>query len=229
MAGEDDAAEALERQVAEMEALLAIFEGDEEVALEVTGLDDARARLEGDGGGDEPACLTLTLTFPRESADLLQLSSVRVRLPRGYPSSAAPDVNLGSKFLVDACQLEVDELLESEQGQECLFQVVSIMKEAVQVTFAPARPAIHNQSNSGPSSPSPPLPLLTLLSASPLSLTYLRWTAAVLFLRRARGLAPPRAPAPAGAAWKAKWGKEGKMVAAALAETSGLPQSATFP
>mmetsp|Transcript_1602 Transcript_1602/g.4545 ORF Transcript_1602/g.4545 Transcript_1602/m.4545 type:complete len:328 (+) Transcript_1602:46-1029(+) len=138
MAGDEDAVEALERQVAEMEALLAIFEGDEEVALEVTGLEDAQAFLDcsgGDGGGvgDVPACLTLTCTFPREAVDLLQLSSIRISLPRGYPSdAAAPDLNLGSKFLVEACQQEADELLDSERGQECLFQVVSMLKEAVQ-------------------------------------------------------------------------------------------------
>ena len=135
--------EALERQVCEVEALLAIFDGDDGVAIEVSGLAAVQAALDDDdadveerwktaiasAGEEDDACLRVVLTFA--DADALELSSVRMRLPLGYPERCGPEIDLGSKFLNERCESALECLVSEERGQECLFQVVQLLRESV--------------------------------------------------------------------------------------------------
>ena len=132
--------EALERQVCEVEALLAIFDGDDGVAIEVSGLPAVQAALDADddgegdktaiaSAGEDDACLRVVLTFA--DADALELSSVRMRLPLGYPERCGPEIDLGSKFLNERCESDLECLVSEERGQECLFQVVQLLRESV--------------------------------------------------------------------------------------------------
>ena len=139
----DHEREALERQVCEVEALLAIFDGDDGVAIEVSGLAAVQAALDDDAadveerwktaiasaGEDDAACLRVVLTFA--DADALELSSVRMRLPLGYPERCGPEIDLGSKFLNERCESALECLVSEERGQECLFQVVQLLRESV--------------------------------------------------------------------------------------------------
>ena len=99
---------ARERLQDEVEALLAIFEGHEDVLVEVAGLDPAM---------HDQAAVVVTV-IPNDAPQELQLASTRVELLSGYPERTRPTVDLGCPFFVDRCGEEVAEILEMSDGQE---------------------------------------------------------------------------------------------------------------
>ena len=139
----------LERQSDEVEALLAIFEGDEEISIEVTGLESLRERLaakeEEEEVKDVPPGLDISVVATKnkhqgQSQDVILvinfhnqngIPKVRMRLPGEYPNTS-PHIELGSKFLIDTCQDEVREIVDQAciEGEECLFQIIQALKEA---------------------------------------------------------------------------------------------------
>ena len=126
-----------ERQSDELEALLAIFEGDDEVAIEVTGLEALRKRLATEEEDVPPGLdkdindIVVVIGFAFQHIGQA-IPKVRVRLPSKYPN-ASPHIELGSKFLIDACQDAVREIVAeaSTEGEECIFQVIQLLKEAL--------------------------------------------------------------------------------------------------
>lgn len=111
---------ARERLQDEVEALLAIFEGHEDILVEVAGLDHPAMH----------AAVVVTV-IPNDAPQELQLASTRVELLSGYPERTRPTVDLGCPFFVDRCGEEVAEILEMSDGQECLYQVVQCVAQAV--------------------------------------------------------------------------------------------------
>ena len=102
---------ARERLQDEVEALLAIFEGHEDVLVKVAGLDPAMH--------DQAATTAVVVTvLPNDAPQELQLASTRVELLSGYPERTRPTVDLGCPFFVDRCGEEVAEILEMSDGQE---------------------------------------------------------------------------------------------------------------
>ena len=77
---------ARERLEDEVEALLAIFEGHEDVLVEVAGLDPCHAAV-------------VVTVIPNDAPQELQLASTRVELLSGYPERTRPTVDLGCPFL----------------------------------------------------------------------------------------------------------------------------------
>ena len=100
---------ARERLADEVEALLAIFEGHEDVRVEVAGLDPSTLH--------DHAAVVVTVV-PNDAPQELQLASTRVELLSGYPERTRPTVDLGCPFFVDRCGEEVAEILEMSDGQE---------------------------------------------------------------------------------------------------------------
>ena len=100
---------ARERLADEVEALLAIFEGHEDVLVEVAGLDPSTLH--------DHAAVVVTVV-PNDAPQELQLASTRVELLSGYPERTRPTVDLGCPFFVDRCGEEVAEILEMSDGQE---------------------------------------------------------------------------------------------------------------
>ena len=124
-----------ERQVAELEALEAIFEGDPDLALEFTaGLaaSPAPGASSSSSSSSSSSLRSVKVTFSPAVAKDLELASVLIRLPRDYPGCASPHIDLGSKFLSDKCESVTREIVSSCQGEECLFQVIQCLKDAVQ-------------------------------------------------------------------------------------------------
>ncbi|QDZ17858.1 UPF0029 domain-containing protein [Chloropicon primus] len=127
-----DCLDCLERQLLEAESLEAIFEGDERLAIEITGLAEARNSVEKGSLKEEGRRMYVVVMVTFSDAEALQLSSVRLTLPAMYPMLEGPDVELGSRFLQSACKTGVNEILSSEQGNECLFQIIQLLAEAVE-------------------------------------------------------------------------------------------------
>ena len=96
---------ARERLQDEVEALFAIFEGHEDILVEVAGLDPCHAAV-------------VVTVIPTDAPQELQLASTRVELLSGYPERTRPTVDLGCPFFVDRCGEEVAEILEMSDGQE---------------------------------------------------------------------------------------------------------------
>ena len=127
---EEGAREDLERQAYEVEALLAIFEGDESVTVEVSGLEAARESIERGTPGKAEENFAVLVTFPT-APPRLELSSVRMGLPSRYPSQAIPVIELGSKFLTSKALARCQEVLETDKGNESLYQIVQVLLEVI--------------------------------------------------------------------------------------------------
>ena len=132
--------ECIERQVCEAEALLAIYEGDETLRVEFSGLDGAREALEAGSPTTELEEISMVLTFAgaRDHGGG-SLPSVRFSLPMSYPLNACPRVDLGSRAL-NGKKDRVLEALRSEAGNEALFPIVQLLNELVEEEAARAEP-----------------------------------------------------------------------------------------
>ena len=115
--------EALERQWAEIEWLTAIFEGDEDIALEFSNSE----QLEETRKDEEHKEVILLVRFRNRHR---HIPCVRIKLPKTYPCEALPEVELTNYFL-GKCHGELEELLEVSAGEECLFQIIQLLRDAL--------------------------------------------------------------------------------------------------
>jgi len=111
--------------------LQAIFEGDECVEIATEGLEDVQAFLS-DGKTVEEisqlADIRLKLNFKATArGHLSKCSSVSMRLPASYPD-APPEVTADPE-IGEELQVEMAEILSDAAGQECLYQLVQLVKD----------------------------------------------------------------------------------------------------